>query len=103
MWSYYAKDHSGIGIEFHIGNELFLKALPVNYEADYPILTIEKMYEQAHKIMLTKADCWNYEEEFRLIASPELPIDNPLRVHDDYFIRLPARAILRRSGLGLLR
>jgi hypothetical protein len=51
------------------------------------------MYEQAKEIILTKADCWQYEDEFRLIASPELPIDNPLRLHDDKYVRLPSQAL----------
>ncbi len=94
MWSHYAKNHTGICLEFHVSNHLFLKAMPVSYEIKYPQFHIDTMYEHATQVVLTKADCWRYEDEFRLIASPDLAIDNPLRLHDGMYLRLPLPSLL---------
>ena len=94
MWSHYGSNHTGICFEFNIGNGLFWKALPVNYEVDCPMMHVETMHEHVKQTILTKADCWHYEDEFRLIASPDLPIENPLRLHDNLYLRLPARTLL---------
>jgi hypothetical protein len=95
MWSHYAAKHTGICLEFHLGNELFLKAQPVNYECEYPTILSEELYtpETVQKVILTKAECWRCEEEFRLIGSPDLPDDNPLKLHDRY-LKLPADALM---------
>lgn len=95
MWSHYAANHKGICLEFHVGNPLFLKAQPVNYELEYPTVDSDELLteETVEKAVLTKDRCWCYEDEFRLIGSPYLPEDNPLRLHDGY-LRLPASTLL---------
>jgi hypothetical protein len=72
MWSHYGGQHTGICLEFHIGNPLFSKALGVRYREQYPPFSLSLMTDpsEALALMLTKANCWAYKEEFRLIGSP---------------------------------
>jgi hypothetical protein len=94
MWSHYGGEHTGICLEFHIGNLLFLKAHGVQYREQYPSFELSRMNTpDVMGIMLTKAKCWEYEQEFRLIGSPELPDGDPLKLHGE-FLKLPDRSLL---------
>jgi hypothetical protein len=96
MWSHYGANHTGICLEFHIAsNVLFSKAQGVDYPTEYPEILTEELYtrETVDKVLLTKARCWEYEGEFRLLGSPDLPEDNPLRLHDGY-LKLPPLALM---------
>lgn len=71
MWSHYADGHRGFCLQFHIKptlypfGELLLK---VEYAVSYPIIDIIGCCEdQARKILLTKADFWKYEKEWRIL------------------------------------
>jgi len=44
-------------------------------------------------VMLTKAKCWEYEQEYRLIGSPNLRDAVPLKLYSD-FLKLPDRSLL---------
>jgi hypothetical protein len=92
MWSHYAADHTGICLEFHLSNFLFMNVRGVNYEEELPSILPAEMLDRMYEVIPTKAKCWSYEEEFRLVGSPELPEDNPLRLHGD-FLKLPGRAL----------
>ena len=68
MWAHYAKDHTGICIGFKRNVGIFHAANPVRYSDDFPIIvrprdTDEEMFQ---KTFLTKAKCWNYEDEWRI-------------------------------------
>jgi hypothetical protein len=95
MWAHYGANHTGICLEFHVSNLLFLKALAVEYQVEYPEILTEELYtrETVAKVLLTKAECWRYEEEFRLIGSPDLPEDNPLWLHENY-LKIPDLALM---------
>jgi hypothetical protein len=93
MWSHYGGDHKGICLEFHLSNLLFNKVMGVCYEEEYPSMFPEEMFARVREAILTKADCWKYEEEFRLIGSPDLPEDDPQRLHGD-FLKLPDLALM---------
>jgi len=86
MWSHYSANHSGICLEFHTSNSLFTKAQAVIYEPEYPTILPEQLFtrDTVDKVILTKANCWCYEEEFRLIASPFLSDDEPLKLRNGY-------------------
>jgi hypothetical protein len=94
MWSHYGGDHTGICLEFHVGNALFLRALEVQYRETYPVFDITQMdTPRVMGIMLTKAKCWDYEEEYRLIGSPKHPDADPLKLFGD-FLKLPDWSLL---------
>ena len=95
MWSHYGGDHTGICLEFHIGNQLFLTAHGVEYRERYPTFLVTQMDTiNVMDIILTKAKCWAYEEEYRLIGSPKHPDGSPLKLYDRDFLKLPDRCLL---------
>ena len=93
MWSHYAADHTGICLEFHLSNLLFNKVMGVVYQEEFPAILPEEMYSRVHDVLLTKAKCWSYEEEFRLLGSPYIDENDPLRLHDN-FLKLPDLALM---------
>jgi hypothetical protein len=94
MWSHYGGDHTGICLEFHVGNILFLTAHGVKYLEQYPRFVLTEMNpSDVLDFILTKAKCWEYEQEYRLIGSPHQPDGAPLKLDGD-FLRLPHRALL---------
>ncbi len=95
MWSHYGANHTGICLEFHVGNGLFLDAPAVEYLSEYPTILTEELFTPAtvKSILLTKAECWKYEDEFRLIGSPDVLEGNPLKLHDNY-LKLPDLALM---------
>lgn len=83
MWSHYADCHKGFCIEFvrspdnHLGD--IEMAHPVHYTADYPMpspFSEKGMAELPYVVLMTKAEGWKYEREWRLISDEgdvELP------------------------------
>jgi hypothetical protein len=69
MWSHYSDHHKGICIGFHRGIDIFYTALKVIYQDELPVVTtpIDKGRELYDKVFLTKAKCWEYEQEWRII------------------------------------
>ena len=78
MWSHYAQNHCGICIEFHrtpgssLGNPEM--CAPVQYGAEYPMIDLGKMLrlrdgETQNLMMRCKAECWEYEKEWRVITN----------------------------------
>jgi hypothetical protein len=93
MWSHYGGDHTGICLEFHVGNQLFLTALGVEYREKYPTFLLTRMDESVLDFILTKAKCWEYEQEYRLVGSPKHPDGLPLKLDGD-FLKLPDHSLL---------
>ncbi len=70
MWSHYAKDHTGICIQFERARDLKVlsHAVPVKYSADYPIVNWFKNFPTSLGIMmLQKHEGWAYEQEQRMV------------------------------------
>ena len=67
MWSHYADGHKGICIEFNAKNEVICNALRVEYRKEYPKWRLDDI-ENRLDALLTKADVWEYEQEYRLIC-----------------------------------
>jgi hypothetical protein len=92
MWSHYAENHRGICLEFGTDNALFRMAVEVIYSKEYPVWAPMDFEEQQHRAMemlLTKAEDWRYENEFRLISLHNSEIAGPLRVDDGCFTLPP--------------
>lgn len=81
MWSHYADCHRGLCLRFHpltrdsqarhIPEKAYFEfAYPVTYSAERPTISIPvaNQEETLERTILTKADFWKYEEEWRLIA-----------------------------------
>ncbi len=79
MWSHYASAHQGVCLRFDpkiLINHFLIpvsKAIglfPVSYQRERPIVRIGTEEKEAlvEKLLLTKADFWSYEEEWRFIG-----------------------------------
>ena len=69
MWGHYAEKHTGVCLEFNVRNEVFCKALKIEYEENYPpFQLIDDAVETNVKALTTKSQDWSYEDEYRLIA-----------------------------------
>jgi Protein of unknown function (DUF2971) len=69
MWSHYADSHQGLCLEFNGYCEFFAQAHQVVYKSDRPTINAfrdspDRMLSDA---LLTKAQHWSYEREWRLI------------------------------------
>jgi hypothetical protein len=71
LWAHYGDAHRGMCIEFNSAMEPFSKALPIWYEDLFPKLDLAKWDADSivRLVLLTKAKCWEYEKEFRLLAN----------------------------------
>ncbi len=80
MWSHYSDGHTGFCIEFNRAeNNIFAETEEVNYpkdnefvDVDYLSFQLEKLLEEAIKVVLTKSIHWAYEEEWRIVE--RLPV-----------------------------
>ena len=91
MWSHYAKNHTGLCLEFDKHNALIGRARPCRYRKTYPVWTPWSVDDNPLDLVLAKAMDWCYEREFRIIASPVSP-DWNLRLQGDY-VPLPEGAL----------
>jgi hypothetical protein len=92
MWSHYAENHRGICLEFGVDNPLFSLALQVLYASEYPLWLpheFEARQGRTIEMILTKAEEWRYEKEFRLISILSGPETHWLRTHDNFFFLPP--------------
>ncbi len=84
MWTHYANEHRGICIEIDRSRDdsgLMLTAIKVQYDNDFPTMPLFRSAipendsvssEGGVKVVLTrKAECWKYEEEYRIVAPGE--------------------------------
>lgn len=103
MWSHYAGNHQGFMIEFKFKkliNDYTNLPVPVNYcnifpKIIYPYNASSTMCmensefgaEAMIKLFSNKAECWSYEDEFRLVNLKEtLPFDKaPVKVENELF------------------
>lgn len=74
MWSHYADGHRGMCLEFSTDRIPFSEAREVRYQRAVPrlgvmdLLTDRKSPDAIRDtLMLTKSDCWMYEQEWRLL------------------------------------
>lgn len=74
LWGHYADSHRGIALRFkpQKGDQLFESACPVTYQEDRPKLSLvqHSTARLTELGLLTKADFWAYEEEWRIIKGP---------------------------------
>ena len=75
MWSHYADYHKGVCLEFRGNSSTMIYAQEVQYsKIRAPIKVYSDTEEQSMvKALLTKADSWAYEKEWRLINFEEGP------------------------------
>ncbi|MDP1843373.1 MAG: DUF2971 domain-containing protein [Sediminibacterium sp.] len=70
MWSHYSDSHKGICIKFDIlaDPDFFAAPLTVKYNKNYPKYDhIKDNSKFVEYLIKTKAECWKYEEELRIL------------------------------------
>ena len=73
MWSHYADGHRGFCLEFDTSKHPFDRARQVRYTDEVPTVDpldaadLGSMADILELMMLTKAECWSYEHEWRLV------------------------------------
>lgn len=71
LWSHYAKGHTGLCLKFVATDDtpFFGLAQPVSYSPTYPEIDLLRNSAEEHieALLLTKAEAWDYEEEWRII------------------------------------
>jgi hypothetical protein len=95
MWGHYASDHEGIMFEFDFSkipekSMLYTSIKKVHYQRDYPEMAFSTLLglnnelfpEQGEEFMrilsFTKHDAWEYEQEYRSLASNNALDENNL-------------------------
>lgn len=70
MWSHYAREHTGVCIQFERARDFgfFSGALSVEYSSEYPEVDwIRDFQGSLSKVLLRKHQGWCYEREFRIV------------------------------------
>ena len=71
MWAHYASNHTGVCLIFQESLAPTFISLSVNYSSSRPTVDMIELSqgkgEVLAKIMLTKSDCWSYEQECRMM------------------------------------
>jgi hypothetical protein len=69
LWAHYGKMHRGICIGFRTGIDVFQEARRVLYSDDQPVILrpSDDDVTIVNKAFFTKARCWDYEEEWRIL------------------------------------
>jgi len=71
LWSHYAAGHTGLCLGFRVGADatFFARAQPVCYSASFPSIDLQRdpPMMQVEAFLLTKAEGWAYEREWRII------------------------------------
>lgn len=72
MWAHYALKHTGFCLGFQTGSEFFRLARPITYKPKLNCLNVLKvawneLMTQTADAILTKAEDWDYEKEWRII------------------------------------
>lgn len=71
MWSHYANSHQGVCLRFNgmAFTRQFVTGYPVRYSKERPLIKIgsEDATDVLEKLLLTKAEMWAYEQEWRFI------------------------------------
>ena len=84
LWSHYSGSHTGFCLEFDASTDTFGPAMKVTYQNDYPSIDITEPDDDTNlrMSMLTKAQFWAYEGEYRLVSmEPNEPGALPVKEH----------------------
>jgi hypothetical protein len=72
MWGHYAQSHQGFCLEFSTSRDkMFQKSKRVRYADSLPSINTNSLvngdFAQIMQLVLTKARCWEYEQEWRVL------------------------------------
>ena len=104
LWSHYADKHKGICLGFDVvaAKDITYRKSKLPYRLDFTKPRAGLSNEDFEKILYTKFQDWQYEEEWRLgtdLTSPEPSPDNPNKLL--YFLDFSSQFQLREVIVGL--
>ncbi len=81
MWSHYTTHHTGFCVGFNTNNFFFSRVKHVSYSKDLPCIYIlepdqEKLNIKGVDSLLTKAEDWEYEKEWRIVEVNGVGVKN---------------------------
>ncbi len=88
LWSHYSSSHRGFCLEFDASTDIFGHAMKVTYQNEYPSIDITEPDDDMNLrvSVLTKAQFWAYEGEYRLVSmEPNEPGALPVNDHVFHF------------------
>jgi hypothetical protein len=99
MWAHYSAQHTGVCIGFDTEYWPFQFAFRVTYSDSYPVVkrATDTGSETVQASLLTKAKCWEYEAEWRVIMKT---LDAETRAEFERIDNAVARFNLREHGPG---
>jgi len=102
MWSHYADEHKGICIGFDAKKSLFRFAWQVKYQAEFPIVRRPTDSDEIllDKTLLTKADCWSYEKEWRIIRRTVTEQEKKQRLQNRNYSEEDIQLLVNENGPG---
>ena len=102
MWSHYANEHKGICIGFDTRKSLFRFAWQVKYQEEFPIVRRPTDSDEIllDKTLLTKADCWSYEREWRIIRRTVTELEKSNRLQNRNFSEEEIQLLVNEKGPG---
>jgi hypothetical protein len=102
MWSHYSDSHKGICLQFsaNIKLSIFWEAYKVKYQEDYPSVNIMDIgeYEQFFNLFATKSNHWKYEQERRIIKTPDEGGSNSYHWNSDLLTGVILGAKITKKG-----
>lgn len=103
MWAHYTNSHKGICFGFKTRSDSFCGAMEVNYSKMYPQIAFNEGDECGflRGTLLTKAEDWSYEDEYRLIAK-EKNSENFLSLEEGYLTFEPSDLVKVIVGCQVL-
>jgi hypothetical protein len=101
MWSHYARNHSGICLEFAVDNPVMCGAYQVQYCESYPSMALAGgPVEEVLIPLITKSDDWQRENEYRVIAQEKsAAVGGPTLLTENNFLQF-APEILKAVIVG---
>jgi hypothetical protein len=90
MWSHYARNHSGICLEFGVDNPVMCGAFQVQYCDSYPAMSLIAGGLDGLLPLITKSADWRSEAEYRVIAQEKsAAVGGPTLLTDNNFLQFP--------------
>jgi hypothetical protein len=104
LWSHYANQHKGICVGFRTDIDFFRIAFNVDYVSEFPVIQRPKDDHEAifQKALLTKAECWRYESEWRIIKRPMAEFERmAIEQQNAYLAPEDLRILTDHRGAGI--
>jgi hypothetical protein len=99
MWAHYADCHRGVCLEYAVSEPSVIRgAMKCEYLEVYPPLSLADLgpdnLEALWRLVLIKAKCWEYEDEYRLVAFERSTVQTSgVLSTDSCMLQLPPGAI----------